>query len=236
MDVPTSTRRIRWSAAAAFAGAVSGSLAAALLAASYYLRFACMGPEWSWSTWMISIAILAPVSGAAFGVLACGGVVLGRRKGRPLLGAMIGGALGGIIPSLVGTVGYGSLHAPYAGTGPILLSVLCGLLCFTLLASLPASTNADRTTTRSRSVLASTLAALLVTVPFGLVAATGLTTLFPEDVVRGIVNWIGNSPTDSSPCVLAALGLGIAVFLGAGLGLFTGLTAQLAGILRRVLR
>jgi hypothetical protein len=185
--------------------------------------------------WAGSIALMAPTCAAVWGLVCCGGLAIGRQHGRPLLGAAIGGAVGGLLPSLVATVGYGSLHAPYAGTGPIVFSVLLGIYLFASLGSLPAATGARSDLSRGRTLLASALASLAVAMPFGLMVATLATHVFPEPVVRGVVATLGESGCDDSIPVLAAMGVLVSGTMGAALGLYLGLTTRLATIIRRAM-
>jgi hypothetical protein len=234
MDMSTPDR-LPWPAVAALAGAAAGSIAALSLACSYYLRFPDVGGGWSWSLWVTSIAIMAPVSAAVWGVAACGGLAIGRGRGRPLLGAILGGAIGGLFPSLVATVGYGSLHAPYAGTGPIAFSVLLGIYLFASLGSLPAASGERSALPRAKTLFASALASLAVAMPFGLAVATLVAHVFPEPVVRAVVATLGESGCDDSPTVLAMMGVLVAGTAGAALGAYLGLTARLAEIVRGIM-
>lgn len=235
MEVTTPDRRPRWPLVAALAGAGAGSIAALSLACAYYLRFPDIGAGWSWSMWAASIAVMAPTCTAVWGVVCCGGLAIGRRRGRPLLGAAIGGAIGSLLPSLVATVGYGSLHAPYPGTGPIAFSVLLGIYLFASLGSLPAATGRRSELSRGRTLLASALASLAVAMPFGLVCATLITHVFPEPVVRSVVATLGDSPCDDSLAVLASMGVLVSGTAGAALGVYLGLTTRLATIIRRAM-
>ena len=76
---------------------------------------------------------------------------------------------------------------------------------------------------------------VLVVVPFGMVIAGMVATLMPEDVVRDIVAWIGDSRADSRPWVLATIGVGVATVFGPLVGSFVGATTVVARILRGAL-
>ena len=234
----------RWPVAAMLGGLAAAAIGSLLLALAYYARFPDIGPDWSWGLWAASIAIIGPLTGAMWGLGVCGGIVSAdrlaargwsKRVANPLVGGALGGVVGGVIPSVIGIVGYGSLHAPYAGTTSIAFSVLVAIILFATFGSMPRSVADEQLIPAKKAFAASLLASVLVVVPFGMVVAGTVATLMPEDVVRDIVAWIGESRVDSRPWVLGTIGVGVAAVFGPLVGSFVGATTVVARILRGAL-
>ena len=231
---PSSPQR-PWIGASLVAGIVAGGIASLILALGYYSRFPCEPPLGSWSMSAASVALVGPISGAALGLSISGGMVLARRRGgralHELLFAAAGGVIGGLVPCLIGVVGYGSLSAPYIGTDLAALGVLVATTLLGASLSLPAATGRVSEVSPSATLVCSALASTLVIMPFGLVVAGLVAAALPLAALREILYFLGGACHDA-PLVLAALSLGIAAIFGALVGTFIGLSCDLASLLR----
>jgi hypothetical protein len=114
-------------------------------------------------------------------------------------------------------------------------SVLVTVILFAAFGSMPGAIGQPRSGSALRTFAASLIAAILVVVPFGTAIAGMVGALMPEEVVRDIVAWIGESRGDSRPFVLATIGVGVAAVFGPLVGSFVGSTAVVARIMRSVL-
>jgi len=222
-----------WARAALAAGLAAGALGSLAIALGYYARFPDRPPLGTWSLSAASVAVAGPLSGAALGLSICGGIVLARRRGgrARLLGAAGGGAVGAILPSLIGVVGYGSLSAPYAGTDLAAFGVLVAAVLLGALLSLPAATGRVSELSRGATLACSALGSALVILPFGLAVAGIVAAVLPLATIRELLRLLGGASFDA-PLVLGALALGLAAVFGALVGAFIGLTSDLAALLR----
>lgn len=121
-----------WVRAALCAGLIAGVLGSAALALGYALVNPEVPPFHSWPASVAAILLSGMVSGATLGVTISGGMVVARRRGggtvREVFGAAGGAVVGGLVPSAIGVLGFGSLSTPYIGTDLAAVGVLVAAL------------------------------------------------------------------------------------------------------------
>jgi len=126
-----------WSLRAALAGVLAVALGALLGASRYVALPGALELDWSWGRMPLAIALFVLVSGVSIGMGVGGATLFAARRGARvpglLLAGLVGGALGGLAPGVLGIAGFGSLSAPYAGTANILSSCLVGAVAFVAL-------------------------------------------------------------------------------------------------------
>lgn len=217
-----------------WAGVAAGFVAALVIGGGYFLRFPA-SPLGSWTVFAVSALGVGVLSGGCLGAgVAAGHMMFARTHGgvaRQCVGAGLGAFAGGLVPSLLGVVGYGSLSAPYAGTDLAAMGVLSACFVFSVLFSLPVCRGQTSALGLSKQVLCATGAAALVIIPFGVTAASMATAALPLDVLRQMLAVIGGSNADSL-VVLCSLSAAIALVFGMLVGTFVGLTHELARLLR----
>ena len=233
--------RSNWIPSALLAGVSAGAAGSLVIALGYYLRYPTLFEPELWLPWSAAIIAFGLVSGGLLALSICGGIVRARRRAArgetgwrasDILGASIGAVVGGVFPSVVGVVGYGSMSLPYAGTDVASMAVF---VCFMLLAglgSLPSSLGERDAGPRGPALAASALAACLVVIPFGLTIAGLVTSELPLPVIRDIVDALGGAGTRQTAFGLGAFALVMTAALGVFVGSFIALTARLATLLR----
>lgn len=135
MPTPAAALPRPWLLHAALAGMIGCGLGALLGTARYLALPDALGPGWSeWSRMPLAMAMFVLVSGISLGVCVGGMTSWAARRGAGIPGLMAAGAVGGVLagvaPGILGIAGFGSLHAPYAGTANILGSSLVGAIAF----------------------------------------------------------------------------------------------------------
>ncbi len=203
----------------------------------YYLKFP--GDPPLCGTWLVSlptIVLAGTISGLSIGVSIAGGIVLSRRKWgtrtAPIIGASLGAVVGGILPSAIGVLGFGSLNEPYAGTGLAATTVFIAALLLGTLLSLPGATGQTTPISGRASLGCSALASILVVVPFGLTVSGIVTTALPMEGIWHLQSLIEQTLGGGVLFVQSVLALGLTLLAGIVVGTFIGLTAELATILR----
>ncbi|MEM7152053.1 MAG: hypothetical protein AAF799_04385 [Myxococcota bacterium] len=132
-ETPSNTRH--WGLRAAGTGLLACGLGTLLGTSRYVALPGALGLDWSQMP--LAIAIFAAFAGISVGLCVGGSTLLAARRGAGPLGLMLAGAVGGFLsglgPGVLGIAGFGSLHAPYAGTANILSSSLVGAITFVAL-------------------------------------------------------------------------------------------------------
>jgi hypothetical protein len=125
-----------WSLRAVTAGLAAALVGTTLGAMQYRGLPGAMSLNWA----IMPFVLLgfAALSGILGGLGIGAGMIVARRSwprspGRIVLGSTIGGALGCLLPAVVGIAGFGSLRAPYAGTANIIFSLVVGCAVFVAL-------------------------------------------------------------------------------------------------------
>lgn len=221
-----------WISRAIAAGLVAASIGTILATASYLRLPGAMRLDWSHMIWVVlGYAVLCgSLGGLGTGagmMLATQGV---REAGtvsarRLVFGSVVGGSVGCLIPAVWGIVGFGSLHAPYAGTANLVFSILVACTAFVAfwapaldgrptgrwepLRRLGLSAVASVVTVGSLGILGWTLAATLGAIPsFEWLAATAdAYGLLPLALVAGVIVGVGVGTT---------MGLGTWIYLQLG--------------------
>lgn len=224
-----------WVRVALRAGVVAGLLGSAALALGYVSAFPDVPPLGSWSLSVAAILLAGSLSGASLGLAISGGMAVGRRRsGRAVhevMGAIVGGAVGSILPSAIGVLGFGSLSCPYIGTDIAALGVLVAAVILGTLLSSPRATGRAREVSIGASTLCSALASVLVIIPFGATIAGIVAAALPLATIRQILRILGGA-LDDSALALGAVALALALVFGAITGAFVGLAGSLAALLR----
>jgi hypothetical protein len=226
-----------WFAVALRAGLVAGLLGSAALALGYSLMHPDVPPFHSWPVSVASILLSGALSGASLGLAICGGMVVARRRGgravHEVFGAAGGAVVGGLLPSAIGVLGFGSLSTPYIGTDLAAAGVLVAALILGTLLSLPAATGRVSTVSRGATLACSALASALVIIPFGLTIA-GLTAAeLPLPVIRKLLRLFHAASGGDFSLVLGAFSAALAVVFGAIVGAAIGIASNLAALLRQ---
>ena len=206
--------------------AISAGLAAALigttLGTAEYVRLpGAHVLDWTVMPWIL-IGFVG-VSGVLAGLGIGGGMVVAMRSARAsgprlVFGGMLGGTLGCFVPALLGIAGFGSLHAPYAGTANIALSLVLGCAVFVALWAPALRTSSSRL----RVVVARATIAAFVTC--GAIGIAGWT----------LVSALGSTPTlETWRSMIDVVGpvpfsLAGALVLGALIGAIMGLATWIA--------
>ncbi|MCA9691445.1 MAG: hypothetical protein KC636_17710 [Myxococcales bacterium] len=230
-----------WLRSALAAGVTAGTAGALVLALGFYVQFPDVLAEHLWLPWSTAIVVFGVLSGATLGAAICGGMVAAQRlaaRGAPgwlandLVGAGVGAGVGGLLPSAVGVVGYGSLTLPYAGTGLLSMSVFTTFLLLAGLCSLPASTGQASRGSPRRAAACALLAAGLVVIPFGLTIAGIIAAALPLPVIRQLIRALGGAHATDSLLLLSLFAALLSLLLGAFVGPFIALSRRLTGILQ----
>jgi len=126
-----------WSLRAALAGLLAITLGALLCTSRYVALPGALELDWGLGHMPLAIALFVLIGGISVGMGIGGATLFAARRGARvpglLLAGAIGGALAGLAPGVLGIAGFGSLHAPYAGTANILGSLLLGAITFVAL-------------------------------------------------------------------------------------------------------
>ena len=132
-ESPSNTRH--WGLRAAGTGLLACGLGTLLGTSRYVALPGAMRLDWS--EMPFALAVFAVLAGVSAGLSIGGFTLLAARRGAGPLGLLVAGAIGGFIaglgPGVLGIAGFGSLHAPYAGTANILSSCLLGAITFVAL-------------------------------------------------------------------------------------------------------
>jgi hypothetical protein len=124
-----------WPLRAVLAGVLACGLGALLGTARYVALPGAL--KLDWTRMPLAIAVFVLVAGISVGLCVGGTTLFAARRGARvpglLLAGALGGALAGIAPGILGIAGFGSLHAPYAGTANIMSSSLLGAITFVAL-------------------------------------------------------------------------------------------------------
>lgn len=221
-----------WYPRAAAAGVLACGLGA-ILCTSRYVALPRAMEQLDWSRMPLAIALFVLLGGIAVGVCLGGCTLLAARRGARVPGLMaagaFGGALAGVAPGIMGIAGFGSLHAPYAGTANILSSILLAAITFVALWSpllYPQPHVGAPLVSRARHLGQAAIASVIALGAFGMLAWTVLRTLgwVPSlDTLAGLADAVGLMP-------LAVLGGSL---LGAGGGAAIGAACGLVGHMRR---
>jgi len=222
-------------------GALTGAAAGAAFGLFSGLAYVAANAHASlpWHLLAPAFAVYAVVSGAMLGGSIAGGISLldaiaGRRiASAPIPAAMLGGALGSLLPGAVGVGGFGSLSFPFMG-GPAIFAmpVVAGALVASALAVQDRGEGG-----REPRVFACVLTALgLAFVLAGLVALVALRIGDAAllDSGRDLSRALSARPTvhGDSQSGLAYLGLLGGAALGAVLGLYVGSVVATSRALR----
>lgn len=217
------TQRPSWILRAAWAGAASCLLGAGLATWNYA---ALPGAErLPWDSMALVIVAYAVGSGiaGALGIAAATALAVRTGGGSRRVGALrmtafgaLGGLVGALVPAVVGIVGFGSLHAPYAGTANLVFSILVGSTTFVTLWA-PQLWDRPFRLGRVEHLGVSAMAASLAIASFGILGASAS-------------GAFGFAPSFEWLCAAEAeLGLmELAVRIGAVIGLFVGAAAGFA--------
>lgn len=217
----------RWMLRSAWAGTAAALFGVGIGTVGYR---ALPGVErMDWTTMgvvLFAYAVLTGVSsglgigaGTAFAVRSGGGP---RRVGamRLTLFGATGGLLGCTVPALVGIAGFGSLHAPYAGTANL---VFCTLVVCTTFVTLWAPTlwgrDRDRLGRGTHLGIAA-MASSLAVASLGILGVSLVSAL-------GLVPGLGEFVALSSAFGLFELGLGAGAFAGVCVGAVAGFAVWL---------
>jgi hypothetical protein len=234
-------RSTGWITRAAGAGTVAalfgvglGTLHYARLPGTAELPWCSLGPAVLGYAVFCGIAAgLGLGAGTAVAVRSAGGP---HRVGmlRMVLGGIAGGLLGLVVPGIVGIAGFGSLDAPYAGTGNI---VFCLLVASTAFVSLWAPvlwrTGAGRPIALVEHLGLSAIAASLAIASLGILGATLCTAL---DVVPSF-DWLADTAIALGLVPFAMIASSIlATILGAAMGFACWLYLSAAIVMERRLR
>lgn len=129
----------RWWMRAAGAGLAAASLGVGVGTLQYRALPGTAAMDWSMmAVALVGFAVLTGVlSGVGIGAGTVAAMRMGGARARPSAVRLVAmGALGGIagcaVPAFVGIAGFGSLRAPYAGTGNLVFGTL--LVCTTFVA------------------------------------------------------------------------------------------------------
>jgi hypothetical protein len=124
-----------WALRAVLAGVIACGLGALLGTARYVALPGAL--KLDWTRMPLAIAVFVLVAGISVGLCIGGTTLLAARRGARVPGLLAAGALGGLLagiaPGILGIAGFGSLHAPYAGTANIMSSTLLGAIAFVAL-------------------------------------------------------------------------------------------------------
>jgi hypothetical protein len=108
------------------AGLAAAVASMSVCAAMYYLRNSHL--EMDWSLWFAAMAGYGALGGVLVG-LAAG---IAERRGAGVARTVLMGASAGVVPGILGVFGFGSLNAPYCGTGTIVCAVLAGAAAYAI--------------------------------------------------------------------------------------------------------
>ncbi len=212
-----------WVVRSLLAGLLAAGVAVSIGWGNYFGLRGAMTIDW---TLMFPIVLAyGGFTGVLAGLGLGGGMTIATRRAGPrvglvrlMSGAVLGAVLGCWGPALVGIVGFGSLHAPYAGTGNILFCILVAATVF-LAAFAPSLLPDQKLGLLGRlgvsAVAAGIASATLGTLGWLFVTQLDLLPSFPEMAWR--VEQVG----------LVRFGVGAATVLGVGVGVFIGLATWL---------
>lgn len=225
-----------WIPVALRGGVVAGLLGSTALALGYFLAHPDVPALHSWPVTVTAILLSGALSGASLALAVCGGMEVARRRGggamQEVFGAAGGGVVGGLLPSAIGVLGFGSLSSPYIGTDVAAVGVLVAALLLGTLLSLPAATGRASEISRGAALGCSALASVLVIVPFGVTLAGIVASELPFPVIRQILRVLRGAGADYTFAAVA-LTIGLAVVFGAIFGAFIGIAGNLAALLRQ---
>lgn len=225
-----------WSRVALRAGLVAGLLGSATLVLGYVSAFPKVPPLHSWPVSVAAILLSGALSGVSLALAIGGGMVIARRRGgrvvHEVLAAAGGGAVGSLLPSGIGVLGFGTLPSPYIGTDVAAAGVIVAALSLGALLSLPAATGRASAVSRGATLVCSALASALVIIPFGGTIAGIVAAALTVPVLRQILRVL-HGVCDDSTIVLGVFSVGLAVIFGALVGASIGLVGNLAALLRK---
>lgn len=211
--------------AAGFAAALVGTAIGAFV----YLGLpGAMRLDWSIMPWVL--LGFSGLSGVLGGLgLGTGMIVATRRRisaPRLVLGSALGGAVGCLLPGVVGIAGFGSLDAPYAGTTNIVSCLIVGSAVFVAIWS-PALDESTRRGPWFHRLGLATIASVVTCGAAGIAGWTLATMLGAIPTLQVLQAW-----ADAHGLVSMSLIAGL--LLGLGVGAMMGLATWIGTRLMRI--
>ncbi len=220
---PCPPRPRYWGLRAALSGIIACGLGALVCTAHYVTLPGAL--KLDWALMPLALAMFVIIGGISTGLCIGGTTLLAARRGASLPGLMGAGAVGGVIagiaPGILGIAGFGSLHAPYAGTGNIMAALLVGAIAFVALWSpqvLP------RTGSRLRHLGLSAVASVISLGAFGMIAWGVANTL---DLVPSFDRLVAASDAMGIMAFAAVGGVLLGAAGGAAIGAACGLVGRI---------